>query len=230
MKKYHIGRRGKPTQCSASEKACPLGHGTAHFSSIQEANSHIESTYNEQYNILSSLSEWNPGNAKKELDKVISQTIENIDNDNYATSVRQVQEIATKYNTLPETLIGKYKEFTQSKEYVDSIHSGDDDKYRKMRNLSLHLVKPVSDALNRKTDFHPDGINEDGYYGSDGGKVIEDMPEKGTKEWHKKQTITNPFLVKLHKHLPKPYLWLLLWLRVKNLPAMQEPQEMWFNP
>ena len=48
--------------------------------------------------------------------------------------------------------------------------------------------------------------------------------------WHKKQTITNPFLVKLHKLLPKPYLGFLLWLRVKNLPAMQEPQEMWFNP
>ena len=48
--------------------------------------------------------------------------------------------------------------------------------------------------------------------------------------WHKKQTITNPFLVKLHKLLPKPYLWFLLWLRVKNLPAMQEPQETWFNP
>lgn len=190
MKKYHIGRRGKPNPCAASEKACPLGHGTPHFSSIQEANSHIESTYNEQYNILSSLSEWNPDNAKKELDKVISQTIANIDNDNYATSVRQVQEIATKYNTLPETLIGKYKEFTQSKEYVDSIHSGDDDKYRKMRNLSLHLVKPASDALNKKADFYPDGINGDEHYYNSGGKVIEYMPEKGTKEWYKRQKDT----------------------------------------
>ena len=47
MEKYHIGRNGAPSRCTA-EVNCPLGDESEHFSSIEEAQEYADSINEEQ--------------------------------------------------------------------------------------------------------------------------------------------------------------------------------------
>lgn len=54
MAKFHIGKSGKPAQCSAKKGNCPFGSESDHYSSRQEAQKAIEKDYQKKNNTFES--------------------------------------------------------------------------------------------------------------------------------------------------------------------------------
>lgn len=65
MTKFHIGKNGKPSKCTATKGNCPYGDESKHFNNIEEAQKYIESKYNNVYNSSKRTQNKNINNSDK---------------------------------------------------------------------------------------------------------------------------------------------------------------------
>ena len=120
MVKFHIGKNGKPTLCTAAPGNCPFGGEEQHYPNKEEAQKHIE------HQLLTKYEIYNPNNNKK----VIIRDSPDIENTNGTTiansginlSTADIHHIHSMLNSLRESGISlKDKEIKTNEEVREKL-------------------------------------------------------------------------------------------------------------